>query len=159
MQQATWNHAQYLSVLSWTMFSAVVTSAQLFLVFFPFGNLNEYVLGWPLGLSLTANAIFVMASTLGHRDQHVRISLRDNGIQYDDESESYRRNELLRASEIKNIRVRRNPFFKSLTIDMKENNQRFFLSNASLTDNFLAEANALINQGVGNALKTGLQKA
>lgn len=32
MQQATWNHAQYLSVLSWTMFSAAITSAQLFLV-------------------------------------------------------------------------------------------------------------------------------
>ena len=119
MQQATWNHAQYLSVLSWTMFSAAITSAQLFLVFFPFGNLDEYVLGWPLGLSLTANAILVIASTLGRRDQYVRISLTDNGIQYDDEAESYRRNELLRASYIKKIRVRRNPFFKSLTIDMK----------------------------------------
>ncbi|MGE8450273.1 MAG: hypothetical protein ACN6OP_06515 [Pseudomonadales bacterium] len=159
MQQATWNHAQYLSVLSWTMFSAAITSAQLFLVFFPFGNLDEYVFGWPLGLSLTANAILVMASTLGRRDQHVRISLRDNGIQYDDESESYRRNELLRASDIKKIRVRRNPFFKSLTIDMKEDNQRFFLSNVSLTENFLAEANALINQAAGNAPQTGLQKA
>lgn len=159
MQQATWNHAQYLSVLSWTMFSAAITSAQLFLVFFPFGNLDEYVFGWPLGLSLTANAILVMASTLGRRDQHVRISLRDNGIQYDDESESYRRNELLRASDIKKIHVRRNPFFKSLTIDMKEDNQRFFLSNVSLTENFLAEANALINQAAGNAPQTGLQKA
>ena len=159
MQQATWNHAQYLSVLSWTMFSAAITSAQLFLVFFPFGNLDEYVFDWSLGLSLTANAILVMASTLGRRDQHVRISLRDNGIQYDDESESYRRNELLRASDIKKIRVRRNPFFKSLTIDMKEDNQRFFLSNVSLTENFLAEANALINQAAGNAPQTGLQKA
>lgn len=159
MQQATWNHAQYLSVLSWTMFSAAITSAQLFLIFFPFGNLDEYVFGWPLGLSLTANAILVMASTLGRRDQHVRISLRDNGIQYDDESESYRRNELLRASDIKKIRVRRNPFFKSLTIDMKEDNQRFFLSNASLTEDFLAEANALINQAADNSPQTGLQKA
>lgn len=159
MQQATWNHAQYLSVLSWTMFSAAVTSAQLFLVFFPFGNLDEYVLGWPLGLSLTANVILVSASTLGRRDQYVRISLTDNGIQYDDESESYRRNELLRASDIKKIRVRRNPFFKSLTIDMKEDNQRFFLSNESLTENFLAEANALINQAADNAPQTGLQKA
>lgn len=159
MQQATWNHAQYLSVLSWTMFSAAITSAQLFLVFFPFGNLDEYVLGWPLGLSLTANAILVIASTLGRRDQHVRVSLTDNGIQYDDESESYRRNELLRASEIKKIRIRRNPFFKSLTIDMKEDNQRFFLSNTSLTENFLAEANALINQGASNAPQASLQKA
>ncbi|WAJ37525.1 hypothetical protein OU800_23485 [Pseudomonas sp. GOM7] len=159
MQQATWNHAQYLSVLSWTMFSAAITSAQLFLVFFPFGNLDEYVLGWPLGLSLTANAILVIASTLGRRDQYVRISLTDNGIQYADESESYRRNELLRASEIKKIRVRRNPFFKSLMIDMKENNQRFFLSNASITENFLAEANALIKQGAGNVPQVDLQKA
>lgn len=159
MQQATWNHAQYLSVLSWTMFSAAITSAQLFLVFFPFGNLDEYVLGWPLGLSLTANAILVIASTLGRRDQHVRISLTDNGIQYDDEAESYRRNELLRASDIKKIRVRRNPFFKSLTIDMKGDNQRFFLSNVSLTENFLAEANALINQAADNSPQTGLQKA
>jgi hypothetical protein len=159
MQQATWNHAQYLSVQSWTMFSAAITSAQLFLVFFPFGNLDEYVFGWPLGLSLTANAILVMASTLGRRDQHVRISLRDKGIQYDDESESYRRNEFLRASDIKKIRVRHNPFFKSLTIDMKEDNQRFFLSNVSLTENFLAEANALINQAADNSPQTGLQKA
>ncbi|MGA4449163.1 hypothetical protein ACPA0O_18075 [Ectopseudomonas chengduensis] len=159
MQQATWNHAQYLSVLSWTMFSAAITSAQLFLVFFPFGNLDGYVLGWPLGLSLTANAILVIASTLGRRDQHVRISLTDNGIQYDDEAESYRRNELLRASDIKKIRVRRNPFFKSLTIDMKGDNQRFFLSNVSLTENFLAEANALINQAADNSPQTGLQKA
>ncbi|MFI8610907.1 hypothetical protein ACIGFL_21665 [Pseudomonas sp. NPDC077649] len=147
MQQATWNHAQYLSVLSWTMLSAAITSAQLFLVFFPFGNLDEYVLGWPLGLSLTVNVILVIASTLGRRDQYVRVSLTDNGIQYDDESESYRRKELLRASEIKKIRVRRNPFFKSLTIDMKENNQRFFLSNVSITDDFLAGVQALINKG------------
>ena len=154
MQQATWNHAQYLSVLSWTMFSAAITSAQLFLVFFPFGNLDEYVLGWPLGLSLTANAILVIASTLGRRDQYVRISLTDNGIQYDDEAESYRRNELLRASDIKKIRVRRNPFFKSLTIDMTGNNQRFFLSNVSLTETFLAEANALISGGASNAPQT-----
>jgi hypothetical protein len=147
MQQATWNHAQYLSVLSWTMLSAAITSAQLFLVFFPFGNLDEYVFGWPLGLSLTANAILVIASTLGRRDQYVRVSLTDNGIQYDDESESYRRKELLRANEIKKIRVRRNPFFKSLTIDMKENNQRFFLSNVSITDDFLAGVQALINKG------------
>ena len=154
MQQATWNHAQYLSVLSWTMFSAAITSAQLFLVFFPFGNLDEYVLGWPLGLSLTANAILVIASTLGRRDQYVRISLTDNGIQYDDEAESYRRNELLRSSDIKKIRVRRNPFFKSLTIDMKGNNQRFFLSNVSLTEAFLAEANALISGGASNAPQT-----
>lgn len=41
MQQATWNHAQYLSVLSWAMFSAAITSAQLFLVFFPFGSLDD----------------------------------------------------------------------------------------------------------------------
>ncbi|RMH82015.1 hypothetical protein EA796_22015, partial [Pseudomonas sp. AOB-7] len=77
----------------------------------------------------------------------------------DDESESYRRNELLRASEIKKIRIRRNPFFKSLMIDMKEDNQRFFLSNTSLTENFLAEANALINQGASNAPQASLQKA
>ncbi|EWC43003.1 hypothetical protein [Stutzerimonas stutzeri] len=147
MQQATWNHAQYLSVLSWTMLSSAITSAQLFLVFFPFGNMDEYVLGWPLGLSLTANAILVIASALGRRDQHVRVSLTDNGIQYDDESESYRRKELLQANEIKKIRVRRNPFFKSLTIDMKENNQRFFLSNVSITDDFLAGVQALINKG------------
>ncbi|MFN9528355.1 MAG: hypothetical protein ACK561_21035 [Pseudomonadaceae bacterium] len=154
MQQATWNHAQYLSLLFWTMFSAAITSAQLFLVFFPFGNLDEYVLGWPLGLSLTANAILVIASTLGRRDQHVRILLTDKGIQYDDEAESYRRNELLRASDIKKIRVRRNPFFKSLPIDMKGNNQRFFLSNVSLTEAFLAEANALISAGASNAPQT-----
>lgn len=147
MQQATWNHAQYLSVLSWTMLSSAITSAQLFLLFFPFGNMDEYVLGWPLGLSLTANAILVIASALGRRDQHVRVSLTDNGIQYDDESESYRRKELLQANEIKKIRVRRNPFFKSLTIDMKENNQRFFLSNVSITDDFLAGVQALINKG------------
>ena len=96
----------------------------------------------------------VIASTLGRRDQYVRISLTDNGIQYDDEAESYRRNELLRASDIKKIRVRRNPFFKSLTIDMKGNNQRFFLSNVSLTEAFLAEANALISGGASNAPQT-----
>ncbi|MDG1579887.1 hypothetical protein [Pseudomonas sp. GOM6] len=155
MQQATWNHAQYLSVLSWTLSSAAITSAQLFLVFFPFGSLDEYVLGWPLGLSLTANVILAIASTLGRRDQHVRVSLTDNGIQYDDESESYRRTELLSASDIKKIRARRNPFFKSLTIDMRENNQRFFLSNVSLTETFLAEANALINRNAGNARQVG----
>lgn len=155
MQQATWNQAQYLSVMSWTMFSAAITSAQLFLVFFPFGSLDEYLLGWPLGLSLVANAILVIASTLGRRDQYVRVSLTDTGIQYDDESESYRRNELLLSSEIKKVSVRRNPFFKSLTIDMKENNQRLFLSNVSLTEAFLAEANALINQGASTASQTG----
>lgn len=158
MQQATWNQAQYLSVLSWTMFSAAITSAQLFLVFFPVGRLDAYVLGWPLGLSLIANVILLIASTLGRRDQHVRVALTDKGIQYDDESESYRRTELLSACDIKKIRVRRNPFFKSLTIDMKEDNQRFFLSNASLTKDFLAESNSLIDQAAGNAPQAGLQK-
>lgn len=114
--------------------------------------------GWPLGLSLTANVILAIASTLGRREQHVRGSLTGSGIQYDDESESYLRNERLLASEIKKIRTRRNPFFKSLTIDMKEDNQRFFLSNASFTKNFLAEANALIKQG-SHAPQANLQKA
>lgn len=41
MQQATWNQAQYLSVMSWAMLSAAVTSAQLVLIFFPFGDLDE----------------------------------------------------------------------------------------------------------------------
>jgi hypothetical protein len=147
MQQATWNQAQYLSVMSWAMLSAAVTSAQLVFIFFPLGDLDEYLLGWLLGLSLVANAVLFLAAALGRRDQHVRVSLTEQGMQYDDESEAYRRQELLCAGEIKNLRVRRNPFFKSLTIDMKENNQRFFLSNVSITDDFLAQARALISAG------------
>lgn len=90
--------------------------------------------------------LFLVAA-LGRRDQHVRISLTEQGMRYDDESGAYRRQELLCAGEIKHLRVRRNPFFKSLTIDMKENNQRFFLSNVSLTDDFLVQARALLNAG------------
>lgn len=80
MQQATWNQAQYLSVMSWAMLSAAVTSAQLVLIFFPFGDLDEYVLGWPLGLSLVANAVLFLVAALGRRDQHVRISLTEQGM-------------------------------------------------------------------------------
>ena len=145
MQQATWNHAQYLNVLSWALLSAAITSAQLVFIFFPFGSVEEYLLGWPLGLSLSANVVLFIAASLGHRDQLVRVSLTDKGMQYDDESEAYRRQELLRAGEIKSVRIRRNPFFKSLSIDMKEDNQRFFLSNVSITDELLAQARALIN--------------
>jgi hypothetical protein len=159
MSQATWNPAQYLSVMSWTTFSTMITSFLLALIFFPIANFGAYLVGWPLGLSITANIILFIASSLARRDQYVSVSLTAEGIRYADESESYRRNELLRASDIKKIRVRRNPFFKSLTIDMKEDNQRFFLSNASLTENFLAEANALINQAADNSPQTGLQKA
>ncbi|MGP0175258.1 hypothetical protein ACSVIJ_25745 [Pseudomonas sp. NCHU5208] len=158
MTQATWNYAQYLSIMSWTMLSTTITSLQLALIFFPFTNFGVYLTGWPLGLSITANIILFIASSLARRDQYVSVSLTAEGIRYADESESYRRNELLHASDIKKIRVRRNPFFKSLTIDMKEDNQRFFLSNVSLTENFLAEANALINQATGNAPQTGLQR-
>lgn len=52
MQQATWNHAQYLNVLSWALLSAAVTSAQLVFIFFPFGSLEEYLLVsvWPTHL-------------------------------------------------------------------------------------------------------------
>ncbi|MFH6599930.1 hypothetical protein ACEVAQ_14555 [Ectopseudomonas khazarica] len=159
MSQATWNPAQYLSVMSWAMFSTTITSILLALIFFPFTNLGAYLAGWPIGLSITVNVILFIAASLARRDQYVCVSLTAEGIRYADESESYRRNELLRASDIKKIRVRRNPFFKSLTIDMKEDNQRFFLSNVSLTENFLTEANALINQAAGNAPQTGLQKA
>ena len=154
MSQATWNPAQYLSVMSWAMFSTTITSILLALIFFPFTNLGAYLVGWPLGLSITVNIILFIASSLARRDQYVSVSLTAEGIRYTDESESYRRNELLRASDIKNIRVRRNPFFKSLTIDMKGNNQRFFLSNVSLTGTFLAEADALISGGPSNAPQT-----
>lgn len=148
MQQATWNHAQYLSVQSWAMLSAAITSTLLILIFFPFSSLEGHLIGWPLGLSLSANIVLFIAASLGRRDQKVTVSLTEQGIQYNDESEAYRRQELLRAEEIRSIRVRRNPFFKSLTIDMKENNQRFFLSNVSLTEDFLTQAQALINPSV-----------
>lgn len=148
MQQATWNHAQYLNVLSWALLSAAVTSAQLVVIFFPFGSLDEYLLGWPIGLSLSVNTVLFIAASLGRRDQLVRVSLTDKGMQYDDESEGYRRQELLRAGEIRSVRIWRNPFFRSLTIDMKEDNQRFFLSNVSITDEFLAQARALVNAEV-----------
>jgi len=139
--QATWNAETGFKLLFWSYASYAVTSALLALIFFAFGSLQ----GWPLGLSLLINLVLLSASTVGKRDHQVTISLKSDGLMFRDEAPGYNRQELIRFEDISTIRVRGNPFFRSLIIDLKEDNQRFALSNATLPTDFLAQAQARVN--------------
>lgn len=150
MQQAVWNQVRYLSLMSWAMLSTAITSALLALIFLPFGGLERLLLGWPLGLALSVNAMLLIAAFTAKRDQHVRISVLEEGIRYEDEDPAYRRQELLLPGEIKSIRIWRSPLFKSLVIEMKEHNQRFVLTNATIPEALLAQAQALVSTGTNN---------
>ena len=145
MQQATWNQVRYLSLISWAVLSTTLTSALLALIFLPFGSLERLLLGWPLGLAFSVNVILLIAAFTAKRDQYVRVSVSEEGIRYEDEDQAYRRQELLLAGEIKSVRISRNPLFKSLIIEMKEHNQRFVLTNATIPEAFLAQAHTLSN--------------
>lgn len=145
MQQATWNQVRYLSLMSWAVLSSTITSALLVLVFLPFDSLGRLLLGWPIGLAFSVNAVLLIAAFTAKRDQYVRVSVSEEGIHYEDEDSAYRRQALLPAGEIKSVRIWRSPLFKSLIIEMNEHNQRFVLTNASIPEAFLTQARALVN--------------
>jgi hypothetical protein len=83
---------------------------------------------------------------LGSRDREVYVTLSEDGIQYVDDSSRYRRNDFIPFSEIASIKMRNRLLFKTLTIDIKDSNQRYFLFNAITHNDFLRRARQKINQ-------------
>lgn len=61
-----------------------------------------------------------------------------------DEADDYQRQDLIQFEKIRSIRTRRNPFFQTFIIDLKEHNQRFTLSNVLLPENFIPQIQARI---------------
>ncbi|MGF6397042.1 hypothetical protein ABH905_000708 [Pseudomonas frederiksbergensis] len=143
--RAVWNPYIGFTHLSWACVSYLVTFAMLGLIFFPFLSLGRYVIGWPIGVSILVSVALSMICSFSKRDYKVSVSVVPQGLMFRDEAAGYKRQELIRREEICSVHVRRNPFFKSLVINLKEKNQRFSLSNVALTDDFLARVRAHIN--------------
>lgn len=107
------------------------------LIFFPFLPFVSYLAAWPFGLSVLTNIIFFVIFNFAKRDHKVSISTVPEGFLFRDEAAGYERQDFIRYEDIQSIRVRRNPLFKSIVINLKEGNQRFSLSNVLLPDSFL----------------------
>ncbi|MEB0046415.1 MULTISPECIES: hypothetical protein [unclassified Pseudomonas] len=142
--RATWNPYTSLTHIYWLCGSCVVSFAMLGMIFFPYGALGRYVAGWPIGMSILMSIVLSVISSFSKRDHKVSISVVPQGLMFRDEAVGYKRQELILREEIHSIHVRRNPFFKSLVIELKEDNQRFFLSNAAFTDGFFDQVRAHI---------------
>lgn len=145
--QAIFNLNVGLEVMSWTVASGLVT---LLLLMFPILQLVDHFGFWLISLSIPANIILIGASAFARRDHKVSISIVPEGLVFRDEAPGFNRQDLIRSEVIRSVRVRRNPFFKSLIIDLKETNQRFSLSNVSRPDDFLSQIkNRLKAQNIG----------
>jgi hypothetical protein len=136
--KAVWNAKVGFGLMSWAVASYAVTTAMFMLIFFPILPLVSYLAGWPFGLSILISVMFFVICNFAKRDHKVSISIVPEGLGFCDEAAGYERQDLIRYEDIQSIRVRRNPFFRSLVINLKERNQRFSLSNVLLPDNFLA---------------------
>ncbi|MBD9566163.1 hypothetical protein [Pseudomonas sp. PDM09] len=95
-------------------------------------------------VSFNKHNIFAVCN-FAKRDHKVSVSIIPEGLSFRDEAAGYERQDLIRYEDIQSIRVRRNPFFRSLEINLKEKNQRFSLSNVLLSDDFLAGMHARID--------------
>ncbi|MDD2047746.1 hypothetical protein [Pseudomonas putida] len=143
--QATFNLKTALGVMSWACGSSVVT---LILLLFPALQFQDYLGLWPIGLSVLVTVILFVTYSFAKRDHKVSISIIPEGLMFRDEADDYNRQELIQFDWIRSVRVRRNPFFQTLIIDLKEQGQRYTLSNVLLPENFLLHIQARI--GVAN---------
>lgn len=146
--QAIFNLKVAVEIMSWFVASCIVTSL---LLMFPILQLVDYFGFWLIGISILLNIILCTASLFARRDHKVSISIVPEGLTFRDEAVGFNRQDLILSEEIHSIRVRRNPFFKSLIIDMKERNQRFSLSNVILPDGFVSQVQTRIDGEKVNA--------
>lgn len=100
--------------------------------------------GWSVACLIIMMAVGIFALMLGWRDRGVTVSLVGGGVRYFDKATGYFRDEYIPAMEIKSIKVRRGLLFKSLVINIKDSNQRYFLCNALIGRDFIQAANDLI---------------
>jgi len=118
--KAIWNAKVGLGIMSWAVMSYAATTAMFALIFFPVIPLGRYVSGWPFGISVLLSIIFFVICNFAKRDHKVSISIVPEGLSFLDEAAGYERQDLIRYEDIQSIRVRQNPFFKSLIINLKE---------------------------------------
>ncbi|MGW8461663.1 hypothetical protein [Pseudomonas sp. CLCA07] len=130
-----------LGIMSWFCASGIVTTL---LLVFPILQFSGYLGLWPIGISVLVTIILGATSIFARRDHKVSISIVPEGLIFRDEAVGFHRQDLILNEEIRSVRVRRNPFFKTLIIDLKETNQRFSLSNVMLPDDFLSQIQARI---------------
>ena len=146
--RAVWNPYIGVTRLYWAWVSYAVTFAMLMLTLFPFWSLGRHVMGWPIGLSVLVSIVLSVVSSFSRRDSKVSVSLVPQGLMFRDEAVGYKQQRLIHREEVRSVHVRRNPFFRSLIITLKEKNQRFSLSNVALTEDFLARMHAHVNAEV-----------
>ncbi len=140
--KAVWNLGVGLGVMLWAIASFILTvTLHLLLTLFP---LEPYLAGWPFAMSILLSIVFFAISVFARRDQKVSITIVPEGLVFRDDAVGYKREDLIRNEDIKSVRLRRNPFFKTLIVDLKEQNQKFSLSNVMLPDEFVAQARARI---------------
>lgn len=142
--RATWNPYIGLAHSYWVCLSCVVTFVMIGLVFFPFGSLGRYVMGWPIAMAMLMTVVLSMICSFSKRDHKVSVLVVPQGLMFRDEAVGFKRQELIHKEDIHSIHVRRNPFFKSFVIELKESHQRFVLSNVAFTDGFVDQVRAHI---------------
>ena len=140
--QAIFNLKVALEIMSWACGSLVVTSI---LLFFPILQFQNYVGLWLVGASILVTVILFVTCSFARRDHKVSISIVPEGLMFRDEADGYNRQDMIQFEKIRSIHARRNPFFQSLIIDLKEQNQQFTLSNVLLPKDFLSQVQARIS--------------
>lgn len=139
--QAKSNLKASLEIMIWTCGSSIVT---LIFLFFPIFQFQNYFGLWPISISISVTVILFITCSFARRDHKVSISIVTEGLMFRDEADDYQRQDLIQFEKIRSIRTRRNPFFQTFIIDLKEHNQRFTLSNVLLPENFIPQIQARI---------------
>jgi hypothetical protein len=139
--QAVFNLKVALTIMIWARGSLIVT---LTLLFFPILQFRNYFGLWSIGMSILITVILYVTRSFAKRDHKVSVSIVPEGLMFRDDADGYNREDLIQFETIRSVRARRNPFFQSLIIDLKEQNQRFVLSNVLLPENFISQIEARV---------------
>lgn len=148
--KAVWNAKTGYSIMMSASVSYIITSFMLAIIFFPIPlpfQLSRYMAGWPFVISVLLNLIFLSISSLAKRDHGVSITVVPEGLFFCDTRVGYERQDFVESKELRKVLVRRNPFFTSLIIELKEKNQRFRLCNMMFNDDFILSIRSLIKAG------------
>ncbi len=144
VMKAVWDAGVGLGIMSWAIASYILTlTMHLILSLVPLGR---YLAGWPIGLAILLSICLFIVSRFAKRDHKVSISIVPEGLVFREDAVGYQREDLIPYEDIRSVRLRCNPFFKSLIVDLKEKNQIFSLSNVTLSDEFMKQVRARIEE-------------
>lgn len=147
--KAVWNAKVGYSMMMLACFSCGVTALMLAIIFFPIPlsfQFSSYLEGRPFWISVLISLVLLSISSFAKRDHGVSITVVPEGLFVCDARVGYERQDFIENKDLREVLVRRNPFFSSLIIELKEKNQRFLLCNMEFSDEFILLIRARINK-------------